>query len=391
MATAPFYPFLRRVRIENYRSIAHCDVELQPLTFLVGPNGSGKSNFLQAIRLVSDAMRGALDDAISAQGSFQELVQFQSHKDWFTVELNLSLSDRTTADYTVTVGPNQQGGPWVSEEKCIVRSNTTEPKRYLVGDGKLYENNLPVTPPPSADRLYLPIVAGLPEFTPVFDALSGMRLYQIVPEQMRGLREYSSFMPLAPNGGNVASVLLLMQKMLPSSKRRIEEYLAAVLPGVMEVSWKKIENRLLLQILSEPDSGLPSAMSPWQLSDGTLRALGVLVALFQHRDSGQKMSVIGLEEPETAIHPGAARVLLDAMLEAALTKQVLVTTHSPDLLDSTEVSHESILAVALEQAGTTIRPIDEEGRRIMRERLITPGEFLRIGQLHSVAYEDDQQ
>ena len=41
-------PFLRRVRIRGYKSIAFCDVTLEPLTILVGRNASGKSNFLDA-------------------------------------------------------------------------------------------------------------------------------------------------------------------------------------------------------------------------------------------------------------------------------------------------------------------------------------------------------
>ncbi len=49
--------FLKRVKIRNYKSIAHCDVELGPFTLLVGRNGSGKSNFLDAIRFVADGLR----------------------------------------------------------------------------------------------------------------------------------------------------------------------------------------------------------------------------------------------------------------------------------------------------------------------------------------------
>ena len=41
--------FITRVVLENYKSIADCDISLSPLTFFVGPNGSGKSNFLDAL------------------------------------------------------------------------------------------------------------------------------------------------------------------------------------------------------------------------------------------------------------------------------------------------------------------------------------------------------
>ncbi len=52
-------PMLKRVRIRNYKSIAHCDVELGPFTLIVGRNGAGKSNFLDALRLVSEGLNGS--------------------------------------------------------------------------------------------------------------------------------------------------------------------------------------------------------------------------------------------------------------------------------------------------------------------------------------------
>jgi predicted ATPase len=60
MTSRPGTPFVRRVVLKNYRSIAACDVVLGPLTFLVGPNGSGKSNFVDSLRFIGDALRSSL-------------------------------------------------------------------------------------------------------------------------------------------------------------------------------------------------------------------------------------------------------------------------------------------------------------------------------------------
>ena len=57
-------PFLTRVVLKNYKSIAASGVDLRALTFLVGPNGSGKSNFLDALRFTSDSLRSSLDNAL---------------------------------------------------------------------------------------------------------------------------------------------------------------------------------------------------------------------------------------------------------------------------------------------------------------------------------------
>jgi predicted ATPase len=81
-------------------------------------------------------------------------------------------------------------------------------------------------------------------------------------------------------------------------------------------------------------------------SDGTLRLLGLLVALLQDPSP----SLVAIEEPELTIHPGALAVLADFMKEAILRTQVLVTTHSPDLIDRLPI--ESIRAVTAEGGST---------------------------------------
>src|SRR5436305_855630 len=75
MATAPIdertqTPFLRRVRIRGYKSIASCDVRLQPLTILVGRNGAGKSNFLDCLAFVRDVMENSLGEAVKRRGGW---------------------------------------------------------------------------------------------------------------------------------------------------------------------------------------------------------------------------------------------------------------------------------------------------------------------------------
>lgn len=61
-------PFISRVRLKNYKSIAECYVRLGPLTVLVGPNGSGKSNFLQALALLGRAVNTTPYEAVTALG-----------------------------------------------------------------------------------------------------------------------------------------------------------------------------------------------------------------------------------------------------------------------------------------------------------------------------------
>jgi predicted ATPase len=118
------------------------------------------------------------------------------------------------------------------------------------------------------------------------------------------------------------------------------------------------------------------------MSDGTLRAFGMLLAIAQSQAAAATAPLlVGLEEPEAALHPAAASVLLAALRRAAAGAQILVTSHSPDLLDNPDIDDGSILAVDSEEGRTRIGPIDAAGRRVLGDRLFTLGELLRQDQI----------
>jgi predicted ATPase len=118
------------------------------------------------------------------------------------------------------------------------------------------------------------------------------------------------------------------------------------------------------------------------MSDGTLRALGVLIALFQAGNGGAaRVPLIGIEEPEVALHPAALGALLDSLREASESKQILITSHSADLLDSKEITPDELLSVVADKGVTKIAPLDEAGRTLLRKHLYTPGELLRLNQI----------
>lgn len=130
---------------------------------------------------------------------------------------------------------------------------------------------------------------------------------------------------------------------------------------------------------------MAGAKHPWRflaqnMSDGTLRALGVLVALFQGNQD-YAPTLVGIEEPETALHPAASAALREALVRASSQTQIIVTSHSPDLLDDRSLSVDSFLAVVSEGGETRIAPLDQASRDIMRQQLFSAGELLRLNQL----------
>jgi predicted ATPase len=123
------------------------------------------------------------------------------------------------------------------------------------------------------------------------------------------------------------------------------------------------------------------------MSNGTLRSLAVLVALFQGVGALPETSLVGIEEPESAVHPAAAGVLFDAMREASASVQVIATTHSADLLDKKDIDTEAIIAVELRDGSTLIGPVDHTGRETLRERLYTAGELMRMNYLRPESHQ----
>lgn len=238
-------------------------------------------------------------------------------------------------------------------------------------------------PVPSANRLFLVNASGLPEFGPVYELLSGMEFYTPDPEMMRNeLDTTGSADILDSDGENTASVLDRLSRTQEATKARIDQYLRAIVPGLEQVeasefrSYKLINFYLAVAGAPQPYAFLSSAMS-----DGTLRALALLVALFQNAGSDSRVSVIGIEEPEAGLHPAATAVLLDAIREASESVQVVVTSHSTDLLDNSEIPTGAIRSVSWENGQTEILGIDPASRSALHDRLYTAGELLRMGGL----------
>jgi len=381
--------FLERIRLHNYKSIAACDVELGPLTFLVGPNGAGKSNFLDALRLVSDALRTSLDGALRERGGIHEVERRRcGQRAAIGIRLDLRLRDSATGHYAFTLAGKSSGGYEVREEECLVRSpegDSAHPDRhyYRVQAGEVVESSVAVTPAAAPDRLYLVNASGLPVFRSVYDSLSHMCFYNLNPDRIRDLQAPDSGELLRRDGSNLASVLRQIATHDNGIKQRIEEYLSKVVPGIRSVNPKTIGPRETIEFEQE----VAAADEPWQflagnMSDGTLRVLAILVALLQS-GNGPRLgaTLVGIEEPELALHPAAAGVLLDSLRDAVDETQVIVTSHSPDLLDDPDIDGSTILAVVLEKGETRIGPLNEAGRSALRDHLYTAGELLRLNQL----------
>lgn len=373
--------FLRRVVLKNYKSIGSCDVVLGALTFLVGANGSGKSNFLDALHFVRDALTGSLDNALSDRGGLNEVRRRSTgHPHNFGLRLDFVLPDERSGFYAFTVAALEGGAYEVHREECCLGRRGTGPY-FRVERGEVKSCSESSFPALTADRLALVAFSGMAVFRPVFDALTSMGLYNLNPKLMRDMQRPQDGRMLKPVGENIASVVAHLERVSRGQVDVIDRYLQHVVPSVKGFERKQIGPLETLEFLQD----VAGAKAPWRflaqnMSDGTLRALGVLTALFQG-DQDFRPLLVGIEEPETALHPAASAALREALCKAAQKTQIIVTSHSPDLLDDHAIEAASLLAVIAEGGSTKIGPLDEASREAMRQHLFSAGELLRLSQL----------
>ncbi|HLW77420.1 MAG TPA: AAA family ATPase [Bryobacteraceae bacterium] len=386
--------FLTRIRLKNYKSIATCDVRLGPLRFLVGPNGAGKSNFLDAMRFVTESLRTSLDHAMRDRGGIGEVRRRSAgHPTHFETTLYFQLPGGESGEYGFRIGALPEGGFEIQYEICKVHPpDPLAPTHHFIVEKGVVRDSSQTGPNATKDRLYLVSASGLVQFRPLYDALSRMGFYSLNPDSIRELQSPDAGDVLARDGHNIASVVAQLQKHRPERKERVEEYLSKVVPGISAVDPRVVGPKETLEFRQQ----MTGSKAPWRffaanMSDGTLRAFGILVALFQAGNGAGAIPLVGIEEPEIALHPAAAGVLLDALKEASQTTQVIVTSHSPELLDDPDLDPDALLAVSADSGSTHVAPVDKAGREAVKRRLYTPGELLRMNQLRPEAGPIPQQ
>ncbi len=378
---------IRQVVLNNFKSIANCKVDLQDITVLVGPNGAGKSNFIDGMRLVSDALNTTLESAMRQRGGINEVRRRSGgHPNHFAISLRINLPDGRNGLYALRVGAKPEGAFSVQREKAYVSLKGLDQAFFIVEEGRLRSASDELSslqPKVSPDRLYLTAASGVLPFRELFDALSVMRFYSINPEPIKELQVHDAGEHLDGSGANLASVIRRLQEDRPQVFERVQSYLRQIVPGIENVEHKIYGPRETLEFC-QAVQGQKDALRfhAANMSDGTLRSLGVLTALFHPlANEGHPAPFVAIEEPEITIHPGAAGVLMDALVEAAGSAQVVATTHSPDLLDHPDIQSDWLLAVTKERGDTQISKVDSAAMQAIKQSLYTPGELLRAGQL----------
>ncbi|MEV6156373.1 AAA family ATPase [Nonomuraea sp. NPDC052129] len=373
-------PFLRRVQMTGYKSIASCDVTFTRLLVLLGPNGAGKSNFLDALQFVAQVLGPSTPaDVVAARGGLDEVLRRAPQPtDQFSIHLEFTVDGADgpqPAEYGFTIGRDSTGRrPLViKEEHCVISPGTEQEAGFRVVAGMIVnEGGI------ERDQLYLPLAAARSEFSEVHRSLRSMLFHHLDTDQMRQIEPDRRGTQLGYSGERLGSVLGTLAERHPVFKQRIDDYLRAIVPTVAGIDQQILGDYSTVE-LRTPETARP--FGPKLISEGTLHAAGLLAALFQPVVLEGKASLVAIEEPETALHPAATGALFDALTEASERVQVIVTTQSADLLDHDDFDPSWVRIATMKDGITVIGEIDPMVRGVLDDKLATLGELMRSRQL----------
>ena len=213
-------------------------------------------------------------------------------------------------------------------------------------------------------------------FGGLLQQISSSGAYSIYPNRIREPQPISTAEVLADDGSNLASIIRQMRSTTHRSKREaLTNAIRQVLPIVTEIRIESAGGFFVPVFrVNEFDGSPPHDLNMSQISDGTLRMLGMLTAFYQPNAPIR----ITVEEPEQMVHPGILPILVESSRDyldvSGGGRQTIFTTHSPTLLDM--FSPENIIASYYEDGVSKFSPISSRQIGIIKRQLFSAGELL---------------
>lgn len=347
-----------RITLRNWRNFSQVDLVLQRRVFLVGPNASGKSNLQDVFRFLHDlvAVGGGFQAAVENRGGVTSLrcLAARQHSD-ITIHAAIGDDDSTALwEYELWFNQDKQRRPlikrervWSAGEMVLNRPNT---------DDK--------TDPARLSQTYLEQVYANQKFRPVADFFKTTRYSHIVPQLVRE-PDRSVGRSNDPFGGDfLERIAETTDKTRGARLRKILRALKVAVPLISELELTR-DNRGTPHLRGKYEHWRPQGA--WQseecFSDGTLRLLGLLWATL---DRGGPLL---LEEPELSLHPGVVRYIpqMLARVQTRSARQIIVSTHSTELLQDDGIGTDEVLLLKPTKEGTDVSSAadSEEIKRLL--------------------------
>lgn len=357
-----------RLAFENWRNFRKVNVSLQPRMFLVGPNAAGKSNLLDTFRF--------LFDLVTVGGGFHYAVNRRGG-----VSMIRSLAARRYPAVTVDValGTDQEPEEWRYRLKFI-QDNQRRPKieeEVIERRGEVLLSRPDAEDRADSERLrqtYLEQVNVNRTFRDIADFFATVRYMHVVPQLVRE-PDRSVGRSGDPFGGDFLEQIARTDKRTRESRlKRIRNALRVAVPQLQDLRLQR-DLRGTPHLEGNYQHWRPHGhwQSEEQFSDGTLRLLGLLWAVMD--GTGPLL----LEEPELSLHPEVVRQIpqMFGQVQRRSGRQIVVSSHSPEILDDSGIGLDEVLALRPVAEGTEAwLLIDEPDAVAMHENGVGVGEIV---------------
>ena len=346
--------WISELKLENWRNFTKVEVHLTPRVFLIGPNASGKSNFLEAIRFLRELVipGGGFQKAVSDRGGISKIRCLAARRRTdIGIEVALSTDDRQTLPnwrYQISFNRDKNRNPVLKKEK-VWREDTVILERPQPED----EDD-----PARLSQTALEQINENKNFREIADFFTTIFYFHLVPQLIRKPGYFSpSPIPNDPFGSDFLERLgQTPEKMRRSRLNKIGSALKSAVPHLKNLEWKR-DDRGAPHLSGKYQHWRPrgAEQNEAEFSDGTLRLIGLLWSLFEGEGP------LLLEEPELSLHPAIVRHLAPLIYRLERTRkrqvrQVIISTHSPELLSDPGIGGEETLLLIPQAGGTEVKP-----------------------------------
>ena len=343
---------LTHIAITNWRNFAHIEFDLSSRLFVVGPNSSGKTNLLAALRFLSDVARRGLVAASEDLGGPDRYFRSGADSAAFVATFNDTQNSTEFALFLRLMSAGSESTKRGSDADQTFAFPMTDPLTGELNDRYLdvHQTITAGGKKPTDEGESFPVEDEEAQRTRVRQTLAGIRYIHPNPKKML---ERSDYYDPDHGTGFFQYAGRFSDQQLDAVVDRIRPIMASVVPEVPNLSYQRMGLGTEVVFYSDtPVRGASGVYSHEQFSEGTLRLLGML---FNLATLPRDTSVVLIEEPETFLQASVVRSLPSLLAEVAMNRdvQMIISTHSPELIDSELVLPSQVLMLRSENGETT--------------------------------------
>ena len=330
-------PQIERIGIQGFRRLEDVNIEMRPVMALIGANGVGKTSFMDALSLLADSARGAMNRRINEMGGASEMVTRDGLSP-IVLRADMGVGDDgPPLEYCLCVMPQGQSYAITTETLTQSAAGRKEPFKHIesyFGNVHFYDPDKGLVKPNWEHDAMETFLSQVPKMLrgpegfrwnvgsfAQYGPIDVARRSPVkMPQQLR-----PAVLP-GPNGEDLGPFLYNLRESDRTKFEAIEDTLKVAFPGFESLSFPIVAAGMIAPTWKDKAYRNPFYMH--QLSEGTLRFLW-LVALLQ---SPALTTITMIDEPELSLHPELLSLLVDLVREASQRTHVIIATHSDRLI-----------------------------------------------------------